>query len=324
MSESLEYIERYFLGEMDANEKKTFEDRCIRDPAFAREVAVYVMMQEQTEQQWKEQKSREFDALATEVSKHRVVGMRDSKPVQGTLRTLSSWRYAAIAASVVIILALSVVVYLQYRKPDAPAIAKKQPDQNQATSGADSLSKPVMDSVTSIDSSKIVPLPRHDMEVYEQLASKNFQPDKLPGNTPQLIADASLEYEKGNYKDAISAYKDAVAMVEEFETRSIDDEQEAKERREILFYARYYTALSYFADGNAPNAIAAFKSVGSAPDRYWQNKARWYLALAYLKTGRVSEARALLEQVAADSRSRNYKKKASDLLSEILAGNKDN
>ena len=44
MSEDLEYIERYFLGNLSAGEKEIFEKRCEGDPDFAREVSLYVTM----------------------------------------------------------------------------------------------------------------------------------------------------------------------------------------------------------------------------------------------------------------------------------------
>ena len=312
----MDYIERYFQGEMDATEKRTFEDRCIQDPAFGREVAVYIMMRDQTGQQWKEQKKQEFAALENDTSKHRIITMAGEKPGQGKLRHLNDWRYAAIAAGVVIFIALTFVLYFQPQKPDSLIVKKDNKDQKQQAIDTASTPGTGIDSTKTTDQPKKVPLP--DIASNEQLVAMNFEPDKVPTNTEGLLADASHEYAEGNYKDAIAAYNDVVAMLGESDTRSIEDDQEAKERRLILFYAHYYSALSYFAGSNMSKAIAEFKSAGTGPDKFWQNKVRWYLALAYLKTGKVKEARSLLEQVAGDKNSQNYREKAADLLKEMV------
>jgi hypothetical protein len=323
MSESLEYIERYFEEKMNPDEKKEFEDRCIQDPAFAREVAVYAMMQDQMARQWKEEKKQEFNSLAAESSGSRIVAMPGTKPNQGKLRTLNSWKYAAIAASVVLVIAVGVVFYFQYAKQDSSELAKNE-NKNQQQQIIDTARSPKenIDSNKPADNPKEVPLPETDIAKYDQLVAMNFKPDKIPANTEGLLADAFDEYKKGNYKEAIRSYKETEGMLE-VETRG-EDEQEEKERKQILFYARYYSAISHMANGNPLRAIAEFKSAGLGPDKYWQNKIRWYSALAYLKTGKITIAKSLLEQVVADTHSRDYKKKAAALLNDISTNKKDN
>src|SRR5688572_9094329 len=109
MSESLEYIERYFEEEMNPDEKKEFEDRCIQDLAFARDVAVYVMMQDQMARKWKEEKKKEFNSFAAESSESRIVAEPGTKATQGKLRALNPWKYVAIAASAVLVIGVGVV-----------------------------------------------------------------------------------------------------------------------------------------------------------------------------------------------------------------------
>jgi len=324
MSESLEYIERYFGGEMAPDEKIVFEDRCIRDPAFGREVAVYIMMQEQMTRQWKEGKKQDFNTLETESNRSRTVKMPDAKPRQGRLRTLNPWKYSAIAASVVLVIAVGVVFYLQYAKRDSSGLAKNE-NKNQQKQIIDTVTSPKenIDSNKPADKPKEAPLTEPDISMYDQLVAKNFTPDKVPLNIEGLLADPFHQYERGNFKDAISSFKETEGMLEGLETRG-EDEQEEKERKQILFYARYYSAISHIANGNPLKAIAEFKSAGPGPDRYWQNKIRWYSALAYLKTGKVTNAKSLLEQVVADTHSRDYKKKAADLLNDISTNKKDN
>src|SRR6476619_3397247 len=66
MNDMLPYIERYFNGELSSEEKKTFESRCLSDPAFARMVAFYISLQEYSQQQWAERKKEQFAKLEVE------------------------------------------------------------------------------------------------------------------------------------------------------------------------------------------------------------------------------------------------------------------
>src|SRR3954469_23066072 len=66
MNDVLPYIDRYFNNELAAEEKKTFEGRCLADPAFARMVAFYISLQEHSQQQWAERKKQQFAQLEVE------------------------------------------------------------------------------------------------------------------------------------------------------------------------------------------------------------------------------------------------------------------
>src|SRR5437763_1862171 len=66
MKDELPYIDRYFTGELSTEEKKTFEGRCLADPAFARMVAFYISLQEHSPQQWEERKREQFAQLEAE------------------------------------------------------------------------------------------------------------------------------------------------------------------------------------------------------------------------------------------------------------------
>jgi len=60
------YIDRYFNGELSSEEKKTFEERCLADPAFVRMVALYISLLEHSQQQWAERKKEQFARLEAE------------------------------------------------------------------------------------------------------------------------------------------------------------------------------------------------------------------------------------------------------------------
>src|SRR5690348_16375163 len=68
MNDVLPYIDRYFNSELSTEEKKAFESRCLSDPAFARMVAFYISLQEQSQQQWAERKKQQFAQLEVAAS----------------------------------------------------------------------------------------------------------------------------------------------------------------------------------------------------------------------------------------------------------------
>ena len=104
----LEYIERYFLGNLSAGEKEIFERRCEGDPDFAREVSLYITMRAGLKQTLIEEKKEEFSKLYQN---------RDSKPVM----VLTSWRTGvmryAVAAAACLLIFLSWMLFL---KSDSP------------------------------------------------------------------------------------------------------------------------------------------------------------------------------------------------------------
>jgi hypothetical protein len=108
MSEDLEYIERYFLGNLSAGEKEIFEKRCEGDPDFAREVSLYITMRAGLRQTLIDEKREGFRQLYKS---------RDSKPI-AVLRPWSSGltRYAVAAAAGLLIF-LSWMLFL---KSDSP------------------------------------------------------------------------------------------------------------------------------------------------------------------------------------------------------------
>jgi hypothetical protein len=149
-------------------------------------------------------------------------------------------------------------------------------------------------------------------EQQQQLYAQNFVPD-APPQERTLLEDAFEYYEKGNYKQASSAYEEAQKEVESLTTRTVGDEQEEAESKRILFYAHYYNALSYMSAGNTTKAIRELKAIKESPDEYWHSKQQWYLALAYLKTGEAAKATTLLQQVAISNGAGEYRQKAIQL-----------
>jgi hypothetical protein len=325
MNESLVNIDQYFNGELTPEQKKAFEDRCLADPGFAKEVAFYIMMRDQAKEQWVKQKKQEFATLKESEKQEGAVNREEEFKIPliqrkpGVVRKISTWKPLALAASVLIILALAVFFYVEYSKSNKGQLISDKNDDTAKTRNVVDTAKQkgnVNDTSQIREERKKLPI-EADKTIHEQLVAKNFQVDSPPRNTEGVLTEAFNQYEEGNYKNAIRAYDDARVMVEEMVARSGEDEKELEEQRLILFYAHYYGALSQLAVGNAPKAISELKAIKNSPDKTWQNKVQWYLALAYLKTGKVRESEILLKRIADSKHAGEYKQKAQTLIDEI-------
>jgi hypothetical protein len=104
----LEYIERYFLGNLSAGEKEIFERRCEGDPDFAREVSLYITMRAGLKQTLMDEKKEEFSKL---------YHSSDSKPMPVLTPWSSGVMWSAVAAAASLLIFLSWMFFL---KSDSP------------------------------------------------------------------------------------------------------------------------------------------------------------------------------------------------------------
>jgi tetratricopeptide (TPR) repeat protein len=134
MIEDLEYIDRYFLNTLSAEEREIFEKRCEDDPEFAREVSLYIQMRAGLKQTLIDEKKVEFIKLS-----------RNNEPK--TMPVLTRWnsgimRYAIAAAACALIF-LSWILFVTSDSPKelAEGYVKKELASLSATmsDGSDSL-----------------------------------------------------------------------------------------------------------------------------------------------------------------------------------------
>lgn len=113
MEETLNYIDRYFQGQLQEAEKVAFEQRCETDSGFAEAVSFYLTARQTVKKELHEQKKAEFQQLYQELSKH---------PVQrpGTVRRMMPYLSAA-AASVLIFLGW----YFFFNNPSPQQLAEQ-------------------------------------------------------------------------------------------------------------------------------------------------------------------------------------------------------
>ena len=108
MTEDLEYIERYFLGHLNAGEKEIFEKRFEGDREFAQEVSLYITMRAGLKQTLIDEKKAQFSKLYQN---------RESKPVTISRPWSSGVIRYAVAAAACLLIFLSWMLFL---KSDSP------------------------------------------------------------------------------------------------------------------------------------------------------------------------------------------------------------
>lgn len=98
MNSTLNFIDDYFTGSLNDDEKRDFERRCAADPDFAKEVAEYITIRDGLKQQLQQKRKEEFEKLRQELVVTSKISAKPSNII--TLRRIS---YLA-AASVLVIL----------------------------------------------------------------------------------------------------------------------------------------------------------------------------------------------------------------------------
>ncbi|MBD0280328.1 MAG: tetratricopeptide repeat protein [Flavisolibacter sp.] len=253
---------------------------------------------------------------------------------KGIIRRIGMWRSLAIAAAVIGIIVISSLWLIQKQrnsqevatirdKPntskDIPIQDTPPPQMNTPTDNIAVQDKPITPEQNQ-DNSKLTKASVPDRAHREALYARNFKPDAVPADLPDLLQEALTRFKEQEYKDAIAAIDiDALkTSMEELRPRGQPNKQQEKEEKLTLFYAHYYKALSYMADNNTEKAIPEFQNaLSNNPDKFWQGKAQWYLALAYLKAGNINEAKMRLKQVVNNNKAGAYNQKALQLIKEL-------
>ena len=77
---------------------------------------------------------------------------------------------------------------------------------------------------------------------------------------------------------------------------------------------QFFSAISYLNTNEIPQSISLLSTLANSPNHPLTMEAKWYLALAYLKSSDLEKAKTILTEIQADEES--YKRKAAE---EILA-----
>lgn len=114
----------------------------------------------------------------------------------------------------------------------------------------------------------------------EQLFAEHFRPD--PGmpvtmgvTSDRAFADAMVSYKEGEYAKARGAW---MSMLREGPGNDT---------------LQYYIASAWLAEGNAAEAAPLLEQLAAKDGSAFRDRARWYLFLAYIRTGKSVEALAM-------------------------------
>lgn len=337
-------ISRYADGGMDASEIESFEADMKQDKELAAEVKLYTdiqavcrSIQEKMEKnimvQMEDKKTKEAEAWAmiTQARKEwetengkKVEGGRIfieqhqvKKPLTGKIVNMPGWSMLAAASVLGIIIFAGLWWYMQKKQPSSTIAANKADTGSQTITAKKENNKSNETVLSKSDTSSIKnSLPPANETALKNINTKelfaaNFRPDVAPADKETLLEEPFSFYNAKNYTDAIETFEMARATLE---TRG-----EKQGGLTTSFYIHYYLGLSYLAAGShTNNAIEELKeAIKTSANDDLKSKARWYLALAYLKTGKEKEAASLFEQISKNNEAGKYKQKAVNLLKEV-------
>lgn len=141
------------------------------------------------------------------------------------------------------------------------------------------------------------------------LFKKYFQPDSVPADVAGPLRKALEPYKENDYNSALIALQKSKTLA-----KRGPDESDPR----ATFYIDYYQAQSYMALDKIDKAVPMLKSaIKSVPDNLLKNKARWYLALAYLKLGELNNTEALLHLLSKEKQAEAYREKAIKLMKAL-------
>lgn len=199
MTNSLQYIENYFTGNLSEDEKAAFERKCETDPVFAEEVGFYISVRDNIRRDLYGGKRKEFDELHTQLSSNQEQSFRPGKP-HPLLKQLMPY-FALSAACLLLVLGWMVF----FNDPSPQQLASNYIEDN-----LQNLSIPMDDSQDSLQLG-IAAFNRQDYSTAENIFRSLAKRDQL---APEAIKNLGIlylvtdEYDKAIQEfDALSAYK---------------------------------------------------------------------------------------------------------------------
>lgn len=317
----IEKTELYVNGGMDAEARLLFEEEIAANEELSAYVATYRHIEtamgnrESHNEQEEVLKSslKKLNAVYFDTEQHHSAVKKITEATRQAHHQpkIQAWKTIAIAASVIGIIALSVLWFMQDKKRNEPAVAYTNEDSainniKTDTTGVQNV-RPVI-AKDNVDTVRKQPLAL-TLQKREELFNKNFKTDAVPENVEGPLEDAFTYYDEQQYDNAAT----------EFTTADLSSTRGSETDTKLTaFYAGYYAGVSYLAGNKTNKAIATLNhSLAIKPDALSGIKNQWYLGLAYLKTGEMDKAVQLFTQIASNNIETAYKAKAATILAEI-------
>ncbi len=335
MNESwFEKIEDYLNGKMSREERILFESEMASNEELYAAFKLYQTIETEMSDQEKHSLQEAELKSSLENLNDRYFKLAKVIPVEelDKVRRINPWKIIAIAASIIGLVFLGTIWYIQ-RIKDSPEIAVDQSriDTTISPSGQDTIKKNIplevpenevktpnkkldsrqepvraksgkdagKDNKKSVDAVKL-----------EALFADNFEPDTVPARKAGPLQNAFHHYETGEYNDAIAAMEKANLDVVARGSKA--------DKKLATFYMYYYKGLSYLAAGQATKAIPVLEvALADSPDASYKAKAQWYLSLAYLKVGKSDKSGMMLNLLARNQEAGIYQNKAIKLRNKL-------
>jgi hypothetical protein len=348
-------ILQYSADEMSPDERKAFENSLLENKELYTELEFYIQLQslsDSIEKKTGDAASLAFNAekeipkeYCKEIANARKnweekyenelklkYGIGDTKTIlneeKKSIQINSSASRWLLAATLIGLISLAIfLLYSQDKKDSNVAINNKETD-SAVTSDNLKTDSPKNMLPQENTSSKNIPEEKEmtqkanekakqdsknnypiDAAKYESLFASNFVKDTTPADADGRLRRAFALYNNSDFVNALLSFDKSETLVK----RGIDEHKALTK-----FYTDYYRALSYLSIDSTTTAISYLKdSIASSPDIFWKSKVEWYLALAYLKAGNITEAKRLLQLISSNQAAREYKEKSSDLINEL-------
>lgn len=214
---------------------------------------------------------------------------------------LQSWTIMTAAACIVIAI-ISLVWFIQ--RPSSPGLVKRNENPVSGKDSNNNIGKAIPnDTIKNIN-------PQTQKVNYAALFKKYYTKDTANPAMPELLAMVSEKYKNGDYSFR-EINLDKVPL-----TRGSSND--INSRQNILQLGHYYKGLSYIETNDDKKAIENLQWViENANNEKIKIKARWYLALIYLKNDENKKAVPLLSSLSKNDTAAPYNKNAQDILLAI-------
>ena len=279
-----DWIERYFRDELPAAERAALERRAASDAAFRAEVELH-------------RKARQAIVL---LEKETVLAQLARKgQALDAQRRRRRWLWGGA-----LLVLLAIGGWWRWGQAPAPRLSPAGPG---LAPPPDTLPQQPPPGAPKQAPQRTPPPPvALDRAARERLFAANFSPHKDPGLEPSARGGAPLapaeqfqqHYWEGRYGEALALF---------------DSLPPAAQANDNLLFVR---AECWLATGQAALAAPLLEQILRNDRTRYMDAAAWHLALAYLRLGRLDQARAQLEQLRRNPASA-WREKAAALLKRI-------
>lgn len=138
-------------------------------------------------------------------------------------------------------------------------------------------------------------------DVYARLYTEHFVKDAIPQAPPQMLSQALAGYEQNDY-----------SRLQQYDLQNLPNIKGVdNQKQETLELGYYYKGISYMITNEDQKAVPCFRWViDSASGEEVKRKARWYLALTYVKAGDKTNALLWLDALIADPPAGDFRDRA--------------